>query len=127
MASYGRSLGVAFQIADDLLDLVGEEQTAGKSLGTDLDQQKLTLPVIHLLATAPADVAARARAQLQGSGAARRVTLVRELEAAGALAYARRRAEAFAARAAADLDCLPPSECRSILEALPERVVYRNA
>src|SRR5438132_6887149 len=47
MTSYGRSLGVAFQIADDLLDLVGEEQTAGKSLGTDLDQQKLTLPVIH--------------------------------------------------------------------------------
>src|SRR5262245_42224702 len=59
LSSYGRSLGIAFQIADDLLDLVGEEQTAGKSLGTDLEQQKLTLPLIYLLATAPAEQAAR--------------------------------------------------------------------
>src|SRR5262249_36558025 len=36
LAQYGRALGVAFQIADDLLDLVGEERTTGKSLGTDL-------------------------------------------------------------------------------------------
>src|SRR5262245_32160375 len=39
LARYGRHLGVAFQIADDLLDLVGEERAAGKSLGTDLEQQ----------------------------------------------------------------------------------------
>src|SRR5205807_2219056 len=46
LATFGRSLGMAFQIADDLLDLVGEERSAGKSLGTDLEQQKLTLPII---------------------------------------------------------------------------------
>lgn len=127
LTSYGRSLGMAFQIADDLLDLVGEEKTAGKSLGTDIEQQKLTLPVIHLLATAPADQAARVRALVQGAGSGRRAALARELETSGTLAYARRRAEAFAATAASDLDCLPPSECRSILEALTERVVNRNA
>ncbi|MGL4554981.1 MAG: polyprenyl synthetase family protein, partial [Gemmataceae bacterium] len=49
MARYGRYLGQAFQIADDLLDLVGDERTAGKSLGTDLEQGKLTLPLLHLL------------------------------------------------------------------------------
>src|SRR5262249_21527118 len=49
LARYGRWLGMAFQIADDLLDLVGEERHAGKTLGTDLEQQKLTLPVIFLL------------------------------------------------------------------------------
>ncbi len=127
LTSYGRSLGIAFQIADDLLDLVGEEQTAGKSLGTDLDQQKLTLPIIHLLAAAPAEQAARVRALLQGTGPARRAALTRELETSGALAYARRRAEAFAARAAADLACLPPSSCRTILATLTERVVNRSA
>jgi octaprenyl-diphosphate synthase len=127
MTSYGRSLGIAFQIADDVLDLVGEEQTAGKSLGTDLEQQKLTLPVIHLLASAPAEQAARVRALLQSTAPTRRAALARELESSGALAYARRRAEAFAARSAADLDCLPPSDCRGILEALTERVVHRNA
>src|SRR6202035_5858882 len=38
LARYGRWLGLAFQVADDLLDLVGEEQATGKSLGTDLEQ-----------------------------------------------------------------------------------------
>ena len=46
---YGRNLGIAFQIADDVLDIWGEERIAGKSLGTDLEKQKLTLPVIYLL------------------------------------------------------------------------------
>jgi octaprenyl-diphosphate synthase len=127
MASYGRSLGIAFQIADDLLDLVGEEHTAGKSLGTDLEQQKLTLPVIQLLTTVDGQHAGRLRALLHSAAPARRVMLTRELETAGALAYARARAEGFAARAANDLDCLPPSECRSILEALTDRVVHRES
>src|SRR5262249_19335710 len=46
---YGRNLGIAFQIADDVLDIWGEERVTGKSLGTDLDKLKLTLPVIYLL------------------------------------------------------------------------------
>ena len=47
--SYGRSLGVAFQIIDDVLDIVGEDDKVGKTLGTDLVNQKPTLPVIHCL------------------------------------------------------------------------------
>src|SRR5436309_12027933 len=47
LGRYGRYVGQAFQIADDLLDLVGEEDAAGKSLGTDLEQGKLTLPLIY--------------------------------------------------------------------------------
>jgi hypothetical protein len=49
---YGRYLGIAFQIADDILDITGREETTGKSLGTDLQQQKPTLPLIRLLETA---------------------------------------------------------------------------
>src|SRR5262249_28295025 len=49
LAAFGRNLGIAFQIADDLLDLTGDESKAGKTLGTDLEQQKLTLPLIHSL------------------------------------------------------------------------------
>ena len=56
MDGFGRDLGIAFQIADDLLDVLGEEQTTGKSLGTDLEKQKPTLPVIRALELAtPAD------------------------------------------------------------------------
>src|SRR5262245_51063801 len=51
---FGRDLGIAFQIADDLLDVQGEEQTTGKSLGTDLEKQKPTLPIIRALQKANA-------------------------------------------------------------------------
>ena len=47
---YGRNLGVAFQIVDDVLDIVGHQEEVGKTLGTDLLNQKPTLPVIHALA-----------------------------------------------------------------------------
>ncbi len=126
LESFGRSLGIAFQIADDLLDLVGEETLAGKSLGTDLEQQKLTLPLIHLLRTAPVEQGSRLRAVLTAAGNHKREALLPELIAAGSLDYARQRAEAYATAALAALECLPPSPGRAILEALADRVVHRD-
>jgi octaprenyl-diphosphate synthase len=127
LARYGRHLGVAFQIADDLLDLLGEEDTAGKSLGTDLEQQKMTLPLIRLLAGAPREQASRFRQMLRTPGNHKRELFRPFLEESGSLAYARERAEDFARRARAELDCLPPSECRAILKTLPDRVVHRSS
>ena len=49
LRSYGLKLGTAYQIYDDCLDLVGDEKTVGKTLGTDLVKGKLTLPILHLL------------------------------------------------------------------------------
>lgn len=126
LTSFGRSLGLAFQIADDLLDLLGEETLAGKSLGTDLEQGKLTLPLIHLLQTAPTPQAGRVRAILGAAGNHKRESLLPELQAAGSLDYARMKAESFAASARADLECLPPSACRDALELLTDRVVHRD-
>jgi octaprenyl-diphosphate synthase len=51
---YGQKLGVAFQIVDDVLDLTGNEQTVGKTLGRDLEKSKLTLPLIHYLRSSDA-------------------------------------------------------------------------
>jgi octaprenyl-diphosphate synthase len=126
LASYGRWLGMAFQIADDLLDLVGEERTTGKSLGTDVEQQKLTLPLIHLLNQAPAAVAGQARQIFQSTGNHKREALRPLMAASGSLQYAKRRAEEFADRAREELGCLPHSPCREILEALTDRVVHRS-
>ena len=93
LTAYGRGLGVAFQIADDLLDLVGEERATGKSLGSDLEQQKLTLPLVHLLETASPELATRVR-QILGSPHNHKCEALRPLLAdSGALAYAQRRAE----------------------------------
>jgi octaprenyl-diphosphate synthase len=126
LTRYGRMLGMAFQIADDVLDLVGEERTAGKSLGTDLDQQKLTLPMIFLLQNAPAPQRRRVQTILTAEGNHKREALLPELRAAGALEYTRQKAESFASAAFAALECLPGSEARSILEILADRVVHRD-
>jgi octaprenyl-diphosphate synthase len=126
LASFGRALGVAFQIADDVLDLMGDEQTTGKSLGRDLEQQKLTLPIIHYLQEASAEAAGRVRWILASPENHKREALRPYLDESGALAYAGRRAEEFACRARAQLACLAPSECKSILEALPDSVVHRD-
>jgi len=126
LARYGRWLGIAFQIADDLLDLVGEERAAGKSLGTDLEQQKLTLPLIRLLQTSTSGMASRVRQILLSSGNHKREALLPCLAEGDALDYARRQAADFAARACAELACLAPSPCRALLELLTEQVIHRD-
>ncbi len=52
LAEYGRKLGVAYQVYDDCLDLIGDEKAVGKTLRTDLEKGKLTLPILNLLAEA---------------------------------------------------------------------------
>jgi octaprenyl-diphosphate synthase len=127
LARFGRSVGLAFQIADDLLDLVGDERATGKSLGTDLEQGKMTLPLIHLLRAAPGPLAARVRQVLHSPENHKRDALRPYLAEGGGLDYARRRAEELAAGAARELDCLPPSPSRAVLEAMTERVVHRES
>jgi octaprenyl-diphosphate synthase len=127
MARFGRLVGQAFQIADDLLDLVGEEQATGKSLGTDLEQQKLTLPLIRLLAQAPEGQASRVRQVLRAAGNHKREALAPYFAQSDAIAYARRRAEEYAGRARAELVCLPPSPCRDVLELATVGVVHRSS
>ena len=52
LAEYGFNLGIAFQIRDDILDLMGDEGRIGKAVGSDLKEGRLTLPAIHLVANA---------------------------------------------------------------------------
>jgi octaprenyl-diphosphate synthase len=128
LSRFGRWVGQAFQIADDLLDLVGDERATGKSLGTDLEQGKLTLPLIHLLATATGPLAARARQLLARTPEkGRRAALQSCLEETGSLDHARQRALGLAEQARRELGCLADSPARTVLEALTERVVHRES
>lgn len=126
MARYGHNLGMAFQIADDLLDLVGQEQETGKSLGSDLAQQKLTLPLIRFLQQANGETARQRRQCLTSTENGSREKLRYLLEESDALAYALRQAENLAESARGELACLPSSECRDILEDLTYQVVHRS-
>ncbi len=126
LADFGRNLGRAFQIADDLLDLVGDEATAGKTLGTDLQQQKLTLPVIHCLNRLPPADAAALRSAIRTGESRLAERVLDALQHTSSLVYARRKAEEFARAARHELDCLPRGECRTILEAMTDWSVRRD-
>ena len=126
LANFGRRLGLAFQIADDLLDLTGSERTAGKTLGTALEQRKLTLPVIHCLNALPRPEAAKLRALIQHGDAHLGERVLAALEKTGSVAYARRRAEEIVKQARQELECLPRSESRAILEAMTEWCIRRE-
>jgi octaprenyl-diphosphate synthase len=127
LEGYGRDLGVAFQIADDVLDIWGDERATGKSLGTDLEKQKPTLPVIRLLATAPSATAAAVRRLLDQADPEHRRALRPYLESSGALSYAWERAKQSCNRATAALDALPDSTARAVLRSLASYVVRRSS
>lgn len=129
LATYGRRLGVAFQIQDDLLDLTGEVGTVGKSVGKDIEKGKLTLPLILHLATA--DQRERAETIRLIQGAARpdsdsaRAGLADRLLASGSLARAHNTALDLVAEAKGALAELPETPARGVLERMAEAAVDR--
>lgn len=126
LAHFGLELGIAFQIADDVLDLVGHESQTGKSLGTDLEKQKLTLPLIRLLDRLEPHERGDLVAVLSRPGDDRREALNRWLAESDALSYAQEKAADYARRATAHLQGLVPSPALAVLAQLPELVVNRQ-
>jgi geranylgeranyl pyrophosphate synthase len=123
--AYGRSLGVAFQIVDDVLDLVGDEALLGKPAGSDLRQGVVTLPVICYRERAADDAVVRAvlSGQRDGDhvGAA-----IQAICASGAVEDALAEARAHAWRAQEALSILPDNAARQTLHALADYVVDRQ-
>jgi octaprenyl-diphosphate synthase len=116
---YGRALGRAFQIADDVLDSAIDEATAGKSVGHDLAEGKLTLPVLLACEADPA-LGRRVRQTLGEQAIPETVVaeILVEVRAAGGVERARRKAAALADEAIEALAALPASPYRDALEAL---------
>jgi octaprenyl-diphosphate synthase len=125
LARYGHDLGVAFQIADDILDLSGDEATAGKSLGTDLLKQKATLPLIRLLQMIGPAERGELVSLLSGSGNHQREALRPWLERFDAIGYARQKAQWFTRRADAELSSLPATPAQESLLGLTSYVITR--
>jgi octaprenyl-diphosphate synthase len=124
MEGFGRDLGIAFQIVDDLLDVEGEEQTTGKSLGTDLEKQKPTLPVIRALEVA-SEEDRQAIIELLTSDERRPELLAPYLSRYSAVDYARQRAKSFAGRAKTRLRTLPEGPARQVLTTTTAFVLSR--
>jgi octaprenyl-diphosphate synthase len=126
LTRYGHDLGVAFQITDDVLDLLGDEAAVGKSLGTDLRKQKTTLPLIRLLDTVNAQERESLVSLLSRSGNHHRDDLRPWFEEHDAIAYAREKARWFSRRAGAALASLPASPACDSLRGLTDFVVTRH-
>lgn len=126
MEQYGRSLGLAFQIADDVLDLMGNERKTGKSLGSDLQKQKLTLPLIRLLSTASEQDAAQVRQLLSRPEESTRDRLIPYFERSDAFDYTNKRAKSLAVDARRQLESLPNTSAKRILSEIAEFAVQRS-
>lgn len=127
---YGERAGIAFQIVDDLLDLVGVEDTVGKSLGCDLQKGKLTLPLIHHLKTATEPERKQLADLLEGvSGSltSDQVAEIRQLIiASGSVEYANDWAGRLVEQAKARLDRLPDTPARGQLARIADTILTRR-
>jgi octaprenyl-diphosphate synthase len=124
---YGRLLGIAFQIIDDVLDVTGEEQNVGKSLGTDLQQCKPTLPLIHLLGSLSDIERQETIAALSdGCDDTTRFAIRRQMQEQGSIEFAQQQAIEFAGQASALVQSLPDSQAAIVLRQIPQFIVNRQ-
>lgn len=127
LADYGMNLGMAFQLTDDLLDFTSTDDALGKGTGVDLLGGKVTLPLIHLIASDPAmrEVVQNAMEQASYESVSRS-ELHRAVERGGGIELTRSRAAEFAKAAQAAMDNLPESEYRQSLLSIPAYVLDRE-
>lgn len=124
---YGRYLGLAFQLIDDLLDYQGDAGTMGKNVGDDLAEGKPTLPLIHAMNVGTPDQAKLVRQAIRQGGLERLDEVLAVVRDTGALDYTRARAEEMADLALAQLDALPASRYRDSMAQLARLAVDRQA
>ena len=120
---YGVAAGIAFQITDDVLDLTGEQDVVGKSVGKDLDKGKLTLPMI--LALRDAGPGAR-EPLLEMIDSRNLVELRKALEQSGCVQQALDIASTLVSKAKGELDHLPETPAKDMLCAMADGILDRE-
>nr|WP_206314640.1 polyprenyl synthetase family protein [Streptomyces coryli] len=130
LTQYGERIGIAFQLADDILDIASDEHESGKTPGTDLREGIPTLPVLHVRAAAERDGSPEDRELcelLDGdlTDDARLADVLARLRVHPALEQARRDTVRYAEEARSMLSGLPSCSARAALEELCDAVVHR--
>lgn len=122
LRTFGLKLGTAYQIYDDCVDLVGSEDKAGKTLGTDLLKGKFTLPVLMLLRHSNNGNSGRVRALLLEENSTNSAELADLIESSGSLHTALDAAGNLLDEARAVLEVIPASEYRAALLAAADAI-----
>lgn len=128
LGQYGTDLGMAFQIVDDVLDVVGDEASLGKPTGTDIREGNVTLLLLHALHNGHTggreELARIVRKEEKREGEVERALGI--IVASGAVEAARRQADAFGRSAKESLGLLPPSPFKLELLRLVDLVLHRE-
>ncbi len=125
LASYGRHLGTAFQLIDDVLDYQSDQEQLGKNLGDDLAEGKPTLPLIYALRHGSAEQRAIIRSSIEQGSIEELPRITAAIESTGGLAYTARLARQEAALAIEALAALPDSAYKQALRELADFAVNR--
>ena len=127
LRGYGRNLGMAFQVADDVLDFIGDEQHLGKPVGSDLRQGLITLPTLCYLEQHPDDELVvrlfRSNEHRSEEAIHQAVSAIRE---SGAVEAALDEAGGFVGRSRLALDLLPAGPAHQAMQDLTDFIVQRR-
>ncbi len=126
LREYGRALGMAFQVVDDVLDFVGTVREVGKPVGSDLRQGLATLPTIYFHETDPRREQLVAAFSNNGHSPEDQERVIQWIRTSPAIAGARQEARDFAGQAQQALKVLKDSPYRASLWALADYVVERT-
>ena len=125
LRDYGKHLGLAFQLVDDVLDYRGDAEAMGKNVGDDLAEGKTTLPLIHAMAKGVEDERQLIRQAIRKGGLDDLPAILQIVESSGALEYTMAKAREQASLASACLDTLSASEHKEALRMLADLAVSR--
>ncbi len=128
LQDYGRYLGTAFQLIDDVLDYIADGKEMGKNVGDDLAEGKPTLPLLHAMhnSSNEQEAAMLREAIEKANGMDKLDAILACMHQAGSLEYTQQRAEEEADKAIAALSPLPESPYKEALVALAHLAVKRN-
>lgn len=126
MAAYGRYLGSAFQLIDDVMDYSSDSEKMGKNVGDDLAEGKPTLPLIYAIKQGTPEQAALIKNAVEKGGYDNIEQVQVIIEQTGALTYTEAMAQQQAQLAIDSLSILPESENKTLLENIARLSVYRN-
>jgi octaprenyl-diphosphate synthase len=125
-ADYGRALGTAFQLVDDLLDYEGDRESLGKNVGDDLREGKPTLPLLFAMNHSSEEQRQLIRHAIEHGEVERLPEIIALVRTTGAIEATRQAARAEAERARERLSALPASDAKNLLLELAARSVERS-
>jgi octaprenyl-diphosphate synthase len=126
-ADFGRRLGTAFQLVDDLLDYEGRSEELGKNVGDDIREGKATLPILLAMTRGTPEEREMLRQAVRSGEVERLGQIIEVVRRTGAIEATRQAAEAEIAQARLNLECLPGSSARDALLELCSRAVHRSS